>query len=97
MMGDNNDIAEVDGDEDFEDFEDTTEMEAAGESTGTSNVGDPSVELDVEEIIAELEADMGMQPSQQNANPRKRLEELLEERRAARELEELDEFATDKY
>lgn len=98
-MGDNNDIKEVEGENEFEEFEDTLEMEAKAKSANSSNVGDPSVELNVEEIVAELEADMGIPSEQHGSHARKRLEELLEERRAARELEDLedlDEFATDE-
>ena len=95
-MGDNNDVKQVDGEGEFDDFPDTMELEAESKAVSSSNVGDPSVELNVEEIVAELEADMGLQPSDDSHNARKRLEELLEERRAARELEELDEFETDE-
>ena len=59
MMGDNNDVKEVDGEDEFDDFPDTMELEAESKAVSSSNVGDPSVELNVEEIVAELEADMG--------------------------------------
>jgi hypothetical protein len=95
MTGDNKDIDKTDGEDGFVDFEDTTELEVQSKTANTSNVGDPSVELNVDEIVAELEADMGKPPSDKHQNSRKRLEELLEERRAARELDELDEFALD--
>ena len=95
MMGDKKDLESNKDEEDFVDFEDTTALEAQSKSADTSNVGDPSVELNVEEIVAELEADMGKAPSDNHQNARKRLEELLEERRAARELYDLDEFALD--
>ena len=93
MMGDNKDIDKTYGEDEFVDFEDTAELEAESKTANTSNVGDPSVELNVDEIVAELEADMGKPPSDEHQNSRKRLEELLEERREARELEQLDEFA----
>ncbi len=93
MLGENKDVADFDDDDDeFEEFEDTTEMEVDAKS---SNVGDPSVELNVDDLVAELEADMGIEPRPPGGNARKRLEELLEERRAARELDEWDEFAAD--
>jgi hypothetical protein len=38
---------------------------------------------------------MGIEASNDGQDARKRLEELLEERRAARELNEFDEFALD--
>lgn len=66
-------------------------------SQASSNVGDASVEINVDDLIAELEADAGIQHPSDEQNSRKRLEALLEERRAARELEELSEFALDEY
>ena len=100
MMGDNKDIKMTDEDDEldeFEVFEDTLQLDAKSKTADTSNVGDPSVELNVDEIVAELEADMGKAPSDNHQNARKRLEELLEERRAARELEDIDELALDDF
>ena len=80
--------------EDFAaDVEDFEEPEAA--SIPNANVGETSVEIDVEELIAELEADCGVTSKCESKDPRKRLECILEERRTARELEEIDEFAYD--
>ena len=92
MLGDKDDIRNVDTNDDFDD---TMELQAEENAANTSNVGDPSVELNVDEIVAELEADMGIEPSNGGQDARKRLESLLEERRAARDLDELDEFALD--
>ena len=92
MLGDKDDIKDVDTNNDFDD---TMELEAEENAVKSGNVGDPSVELNVDEIVAELEADMGIEPSNDGQDARKRLESLLEERRAARELDELDEFALD--
>ena len=58
----------------------------------TSNVGETSVEINVEDLIAEIEADCPPRPKRTDIPARKRLEELLEERRAARELGEDDGF-----
>ena len=97
MLGDKDEIKEVDSNEQFDDFEDTMELEAEAKASNSGNVGDPSVELNVDEIVAELEADMGIEPSNGDGqDARKRLEQLLEERRAAKELDELDEFALDE-
>lgn len=93
MMGDSKDVKKAETDEGFEAFEDTLQIEAKTENS--DNVGDPSVELDVEEIVAEMEAEMGTESPREGKDARKRLEELLEERRAARELDEIDDFATD--
>ncbi|MBT8444013.1 MAG: hypothetical protein KJO13_04670 [Gammaproteobacteria bacterium] len=99
-MGDNKDIKltdEDDGPDESDVFEDTLQLDAKSKTADTSNVGDPSVELNVDEIVAELEADMGKAPSDAHQNARKRLEELLEERRAAREIEDIDELALDDF
>jgi hypothetical protein len=92
MLGDKDDIKDVDT---KDEFDDTMEQEAEEIAAKSGNVGDPSVELNVDEIVAELEADMGIEASDHGQDARKRLESLLEERRAARELDELDEFALD--
>lgn len=100
MMVDNKDVKTADEDDGLEEsggFEDTLELDAKSKTADTSNVGDPSVELNVDEIVAELEADMGKAPSDNHQNARKRLEELLEERRSARELDEIDELAIDDF
>jgi len=61
-------------------------------SPATSNVGETSVEIDVNDLIAELEADMPKRPESRKKPARKQLEDILEERRAAREIGEDDEF-----
>ena len=96
MIGDNKDVKIFDEEDEAEDFADTLEMDAEAKSEHTSNVGEPSVEIDVEEIVAEMEADMGVKAPDDATDARKKLEALLEERRAKRELEDLDEFATDE-
>lgn len=102
MVGDRDDVGLIDDEDDFdddeldgefEDFEDTTQLEVDSKS---SNVGDASVELNVEELIAEIEAESGL-TAPQGKSARKRLEALLEERRAARELDEWDEYALDDF
>lgn len=65
------------------DIDDTVET---GEAT--SNVGETSVEIDVEELIAELEADRESSPPPEEQSCRKRLEDILEERRIAHEIDE---------
>jgi hypothetical protein len=89
MIGDHDDPNEVD---ELDDEESTDEL-----NLPTANVGETSVEIDVEELIAELEADSGISSGSSEEDPRKRLEKILEERRAARDLEEIDEFALDLH
>ncbi len=57
-----------------------------------SNVGETSVEIDVEELIGELEADREASPPSEDQSCRKRLEDILEERRIVHELDEIDEL-----
>jgi phage antirepressor YoqD-like protein len=65
------------------------ESEPAAETT--DNVGDPSVEINVEELIHELEVDGVVQPGKEQAAKR-RLELLMEEKRAKRDLEDFDDY-----
>jgi hypothetical protein len=74
-------------DEDDEEAED----EASESATETDNVGDPSVEINVEELIHELEVDTGTRADREQAAKR-RLEELMERKRAKRELEDFDDY-----
>jgi len=87
MIGDQEETVEVEGEE-FEAEDSTNELKAP-----SANVGEISVEIDVDELIAELEADSGLSSDSNEQDPRKRLEDILEKRRATRELEEIDEFA----
>jgi hypothetical protein len=78
---------EVD-DEDNTEAEEEDGSEAAAE---TDNVGDASVEINVEELIHELEVDNGSRPGREQAAKR-RLEELIEKKRSKRELEDFDDY-----
>jgi hypothetical protein len=77
-------------DEDDEESEEegSTTTEAAAE---TDNVGDASVEINVEELIHELEVDGVSRPGREQAAKR-RLEELMEKKRSKRELEDFDDY-----
>jgi len=87
-------------DSDFEpDFEseigaelDAELKEADADIAFTDNVGEISVEIDVEELIAELEAESGNDHDQQEQSTRKKLEDILEAKRAEHELDEIDDF-----
>ena len=94
MIGDHEDLNdEVDEfDEEMDEFESGNE-----DDVPNANVGETSVEIDVDELIAELEADSGLTASSKSTDPRKRLESILEERRAAKEMQEFDDFAYDTY
>jgi hypothetical protein len=77
---------------DDEDEEDAEEEEAVAEPAAeTDNVGDPSVEINVEALIHELEVDGVTRPGREQAAKR-RLEELMEKKRAKRDLEDFDDY-----
>ena len=80
------DDEEVEDENDKESEEDSSE--AAAE---TDNVGDASVEINVEELIHELEGDGVARPGREQAAKR-RLEELMEKKRAKQELEDFDDY-----
>lgn len=58
----------------------------------TDNVGDPSVEINVEDLIHELEADGLVSRIDKEKDTRRRLEELMERKRARRDLEDFDDY-----
>ena len=79
-------------DEIEEEDEEEAEEEEGGEAAAeTDNVGDPSVEINVEELIHELEADGVTRPGREQAAKR-RLEELMEQKRSKRDLEDFDDY-----
>jgi hypothetical protein len=78
---------EEEDDEESEEEDGGTETAAAE----TDNVGDASVEINVEELIHELEGDGVARPGREQAAKR-RLEELMEKKRSKRELEDFDDY-----
>ena len=71
------------------------ELEAEAEeevAEVTDNVGDPSVEINVEDLIHELEADGLVSRIDKEKSTRKRLEELMEKKRSMRELEDFEDY-----
>jgi hypothetical protein len=81
--------------EEIEDEDDEESEQEAGSTTEaaaeTDNVGDASVEINVEELIDELEGDGVARPGREQAAKR-RLEELMEKKRSKRELEDFDDY-----
>ena len=74
-----------------EEKEEEAEEEDAEPAAETDNVGDPSVEINVEELIHELEVDGVTRPGREQAAKR-RLEELMEKKRSKRDLEDFDDY-----
>jgi hypothetical protein len=56
------------------------------------NVGEPSVEINVEGLIAELEAESRFVSKPDMISARRKLEDYLERRRVAQEIEDFDDF-----
>ena len=80
---------EIEEEDDEESEEEDSGSEAA--AAETDNVGDASVEINVEELIHELEDDGVVRPGREQA-AKKRLEELMERKRSKRELEDFDDY-----
>lgn len=72
--------------------EDAADETLEAEVAVTDNVGEQSIEINVEGLIAELEAEsrQGKAPEMQCA--RRKLEDFLERKRIARELEDFEDF-----
>ena len=83
---------EEDVEEEEKEKKETDELEDEDEEEATDNVGDPSVEINVEELIHELEADGLVNRIDKEKTTRKRLEELMERKRAMRELEDFEDY-----
>jgi len=79
---------EIEDEEDDDAEGEASEAEPAAE---TDNVGDPSVEINVEELIHELEVDGVTRPGREVAAKR-RLEDLMEKKRSKRDLEDFDDY-----
>jgi predicted FMN-binding regulatory protein PaiB len=93
-MGDPNkaDDAEIGVEEDFEEEfeaklpeEIPEETVVLPETANSDNVGDVSVEINVEELVAEIEASQGDDAHKKN-EIRKRLEDIQEQKQASQEI-----------
>ncbi len=71
-----------------EEFEETDVIQLKD----TDNVGDASVEINVEELITELEADGLLAACNSEHAAKRRLEDLMELRRSRRDLEDFDDY-----
>ena len=81
-MGDRDKAEDADVAVDEEIQEDTVVLT---ETASTDNVGDVSVEINVEELVAEIEASQG-DDAHKKKEIRKRLEEIQERRQATKDL-----------
>jgi hypothetical protein len=83
--------------EEAEETEEADEGEDSGEdepaaASETDNVGDPSVEINVEELIHEIEAEGESSRPGRELAAKRRLEDLMERKRSKRELEDFDDY-----
>ncbi len=91
-------IDETDETEEVEkaETEESSEGEDDGEVTAaapeTDNVGDPSVEINVEELIHEIEAEGEASTPGRELAAKRRLEDLMERKRSKRDLEDFDDY-----
>ena len=72
--------------------EDAADDGLAMEAAVTDNVGEQSIEINVENLIAELEADSQHGKPLEVHCARHKLEDYLERKRIARELEDFEDF-----
>jgi hypothetical protein len=81
-----------------DDLEDEAEEEApesasiADDDQATDNVGDASVEINVEALLTELEADGLLSSAAHAHDSKKRLDDIMEKRRSRRDLEDFDDY-----
>ena len=99
-MSGKNGYQENDHEETSEDLEDNVESQADSEDVivaddnGNDNVGDMSVEINVEELVAKIESDDASETARKR-EVRRRLEELEEKQRTAKELDSTYNFNLD--
>ena len=99
-MSGKNGYQENDHEEASEDLEDNVESQADSEDVvvaddnGNDNVGDMSVEINVEELVAKIESDDASETARKR-EVRRRLEELEEKQRTAKELDSTYNFNLD--
>lgn len=83
-------------DEETEEAEEADEGEDGAEESvaapETDNVGDPSVEINVEELIHEIEAEGEPSRPGRELAAKRRLEDLMERKRSKRELEDFEDY-----
>jgi len=82
--------SELDTDDDFDDNDAEEPDSIVAENT--DNVGDPSVEINIEELLSELESDGLIADCASEDKAKRRLEDLMEQRRARQALEDFDDY-----
>lgn len=90
VLGDDEEIAE-DDDVELDEEVDAEDTVVFSTSKGSDNVGDVSVEINVEELIAEFESS-GDSDAARKKEIRRRLEEIREQRETMKDLEDTYSF-----
>lgn len=91
MTEDDEEIADVDDDVELDDDSDDEDTVVFSTQKDSDNVGDVSVEINVEELIAEFES-LQNSDAARKKEIRRRLEEIREQREAMKELEDTFSF-----
>lgn len=83
--------SEAEGDQRVEEADGDADAEAGRGAAATDNVGDISVEVNVEDLIAQIETENkgGLAP---DGSARRKIEDILEEKRVAKEIMDLEDF-----
>lgn len=74
------------------DADDDLDAETDGVAAATDNIGEQSVEINVEGLIAELEAETRQVGKPCIISARRKLEDYLERKRIAHDLEDFEDF-----
>jgi hypothetical protein len=69
------------------------DAEPSAAAAPTDNVGDISVEVNVEDLIAQIESES--KAAAPDGSARRKIEDILEEKRVAREIMDLEDFDID--
>ena len=78
--------------DDEDEMFDDDDSENVEDEPATDNVGDPSVEINVEELLQTLEAEHPSDLANRPNGTRHRLEEIMESKRARQDLEDFDDY-----
>lgn len=84
-----NELSDTATDVDYEDDDDNT-IEVAMTAENTDNVGDVSVEINVEELLSQIEQECS--DAEARASARRKLDEIMEQKRAQKALDDFDDF-----
>jgi hypothetical protein len=79
-------------DDNESELDDATELELTAETEISDNVGEQSVEINVETLIAELEAESHRGRTRDVHCARRKLEDYLERKRIAHDIEDFEDF-----